>query len=671
MRDARNILVTSALPYSNGDIHLGHLLEHILTDIWVRFQRMRGHRCIYVCADDTHGTATMLAAEQRGIPAEELIDQVRREHVRDFRGFHISHDSYYSTHSKENRQHAEAIYERLVAGGYIFTRTVAQLYDPERELFLADRYVKGVCPKCGSPDQYGDNCDNCGATYEATELGHPRSTLSGATPVLEHSEHYFFDLPRFSDMLERWISGGSVQPEVGNKLAEWFRAGLKPWDISRDAPYFGFLIPGTEDKYFYVWMDAPIGYMASFQRYVDSRNDVTFEEFWDKDSDAELHHFIGKDIVNFHALFWPAVLEASGHRKPTRIHAHGFITVDGARMSKSRGTFINASTYLDHLEPEYLRYYYATKIRPSIDDMDINLDDFVQRVNADLVGKVVNIASRCAGFIHRLNDGQLGAELDDPALFDAFAGAADPIAALYEADEFGKAVREITALADRANQYLAEREPWALAKEPGHEAEIQSICSLGLNLFKVLMVYLAPILPDMTTRACAFLNLEALAWDDARRPLGAHRINPFEPLLTRIDPKDVEAMVEATRRQADGDSAPQSPSADASFIDIDDFNRVDLRVARIVAADHVDGADRLLRLTLDLGGEQRQVFAGIKAAYDPASLVGRHTVMVANLKPREMKFGTSEGMVLAAGPGGKDVFLLSPDDGATPGMEVR
>jgi methionyl-tRNA synthetase len=675
MSQARNILVTSALPYTNGDIHLGHLLEHVLTDIWVRFQRLRGNRCIYVCADDTHGTATMLAAEQRGISAEALIEQVRLEHVHDFERFGISHDNYHSTHSVENRQHVESIYARLEAGGYIFTRAVEQLYDPERELFLADRYVQGECPNCGSEDQYGDNCDDCGATYDATDLKNPRSMVSGAEPVLKSSEHYFFDLPQFTEMLKAWTTSGAVQPEVANKLAEWLKVGLKPWDISRDAPYFGFLIPGTQDKYFYVWMDAPIGYMASFQQYVDAHNDVTFDEFWDDGSSSEVHHFIGKDIVNFHALFWPAVLEASGHRKPTRIHAHGFISVDGAKMSKSRGTFINASTYLEHLDPEYLRYYYATKIRPTIDDMDINLDDFVQRVNSDLVGKVVNIASRCAGFINRLHGGELSPTIHDQALWEEFVSAADSIARLYESDEFGKAVREIMALADRANQYIADQAPWTLAKQDGTEAEVQQICSLGLNLFKVLVVYLAPILPTTARKSCAFLNLETLTWEDAKRPLGAHRINAFEPLLTRLDAKDVAAMVEASREPEpllEQEPLEREGSAlERHQIDIDDFAKVDLRVARIVAAEHVDGADKLLRLTLDLGGNQRQVLAGIKAAYTPESLVGRHAIVVANLKPRKMKFGVSEGMVLAAGPGGEDIFLLSPDEGATPGMEVR
>ncbi len=486
MSAPRKILVTSALPNANGSIHLGHLLEHIQTDIWVRFQRLRGNQCIYVCADDTHGTATMLKAEQLGIPAEELIERIRVEHESDFKRFFIAHDNFYSTHSEENRRLCEGIYTRLSEGGYIFTRDVEQLFDPDRKLFLADRFVKGECPRCGSDDQYGDNCEVCGATYDATDLKNPRSLISGATPVLASSTHYFFDLPQFSDMLKQWVFSGTLQPEVSNKLAEWLDAGLKPWDISRDAPYFGFLIPGTTDKYFYVWMDAPIGYMASFRNFADSHNEVTFDEFWRPDASTEVHHFIGKDIVNFHALFWPAVLQGSGYRKPTRVHTHGFITVDGTKMSKSRGTFINAGTYLSHLNPEYLRYYFATKLNGTVDDIDITFDDFVQRVNSDLVGKIVNIASRCAGFVNRLNGGELGTTIHDPQLWRAFTDAAPAIAAWYESGEYGKAVREITALADRANQYIAQQAPWTLAKEEGRAAEVQAICTLGINLFKVL-----------------------------------------------------------------------------------------------------------------------------------------------------------------------------------------
>ena len=699
----RRILVTSALPNANGSIHLGHLLEHIQTDIWVRFQRMRGHQCIYVCADDTHGTATMLRAEQLGVAAEEMIEQIRVEHESDFRRFLISHDNYYSTHSTENRVHCEAIYAKLKTNGYIFTRDVEQLFDPERKLFLADRFVKGECPRCGTPDQYGDNCENCGATYDATDLKNPRSTISGATPVLARSQHFFFDLPQFTDMLKKWCFSGTLQPEVANKLTEWLDSGLKPWDISRDAPYFGFVIPGTTDKYFYVWMDAPIGYMASFQNYCDARNDVSFDEFWRQESPHEVHHFIGKDIVNFHALFWPSVLHGVGVRKPPRIHTHGFITVDGTKMSKSRGTFINAGTYLKHLNPEYLRYYFATKSTGTVDDIDITFDDFVQRVNSDLVGKIVNIASRCAGFIHKSSGGSLGAQIHDRQLWQAFVDAEPSIAAWYESGDYGKAVREITALADRANQYIATHAPWALAKDPARTADVRAICTMGINLFKVLIVYLAPILPDTGRRSAKFLGLDDLAWADATRFLGEHRINAYEPLLTRIDADAVAKIVEETRadttsvtkntavavavatansakapaqpaaspNSSAAEQAPDSAHASSEPIDIDAFNRIDLRVARVVSAEHVDGADKLIRLVLDLGDSQRQVFAGIKSAYAPESLVGRLTVVVANLKPRKMRFGESQGMVLAAGPGGKDIFLLSPDAGAAPGMQVK
>ncbi len=676
----RRILVTSALPYVSGAIHLGHLLEHIQTDIWVRFQRLRGHEVIYVCADDTHGTATMLLAETRGVAPETLIESMRQEHVRDFAGFLIGHDNYYSTHSEENRHYAELIFSRLKERGLIFTREVEQLYDPEKKLFLADRFVKGQCPRCGAEDQYGDNCEACGATYDATDLKNPRSTISGATPVLEASEHYFFDLPQYAQFLRDWLASGTVQPEVANKLAEWLDAGLKPWDISRDAPYFGFLIPGTTDKYFYVWMDAPIGYMASFRNYADGHNEVSFDEFWDAgggaESHTEVHHFIGKDIVNFHALFWPAVLNGAGFRTPTRIHTHGFVTVDGTKMSKSRGTFINASTYLQHLDPEYLRYYYATKLNGTVDDIDINLDDFVQRVNADLVGKVVNIASRCAGFITKQFDGELAAGLHDEPLWQGFNDAADVIAGHFERGDIARAVREITALADQANQYIAGHAPWAMIKDSAQRDEVQAVCSQGINLFRMLMIYLKPILPRMAADAETFLNVEPLTWADLASPLTAHRINVFKPLFSRMEKKAVDALIEASTEAsgapAEQPSEPVEVEADAvETIGIEDFERVELRVARIKAAELVEGADRLLRLTLDMGASERQVFSGIRQAYAPEKLVGRLTVVVANLAPRKMRFGVSEGMVLAAGPGGEEIFLLSPDDGASPGMRVR
>jgi methionyl-tRNA synthetase len=665
---SRRILVTSALPYVNGSIHLGHLLEHIQTDIWVRFQRMREHEVIYVCADDTHGTATMLMAEERGTTPEELIETIRVEHAADFQGFLVSHDNYHSTHSEENRRYSELIFSRLNDAGLIFTDEVSQLYDPERQLFLADRFVRGECPNCGALDQPGDNCDVCSATYDATELKNPSSKLSDSVPEIRASEHYFFDLPRYADFLERWLSRDTVQPEVRNKLNEWFGDGLKPWDISRDAPYFGFLIPGTTDKYFYVWMDAPIGYMASFANYCEAHNEVSFDEFWSADSTTEVHHFIGKDIINFHCLFWPAVLDAAGFRTPTRIHSHGFITVEGTRMSKSRGTFINASTYLKFLDPEYLRYYYATKLSGTIDDMDINLDDFVQRVNSDLVGKVVNIASRCAGFINKQFDGMLATSIDNEALWSEAVGQADQMAAWYEADATSRVVREVSRLADLANQYIAENAPWQLIKEEGQRDRVQAVCSMGLNLFRVLMIYLKPILPSTAAKSEAFLATEPATWADVSAPLTDHHINRFTPLFARLERTTLDEIVEASK-EPEPEASEEDHAPDT--ISIDDFGRVELKVARIVDAATVDGADKLLKLTVDLGGEVRTVFAGIRQAYEPSSLVGELTVVVANLAPRKMRFGTSEGMVLAAGPGGRDIFLIRPDRGAEPGMIVR
>ena len=662
----RRILVTSALPYANGAIHLGHLFEHVQTDIWVRFQRMVGNQCIYVCADDAHGTATMLLAEREGVAPEALIDRLREEHARDFKRFHVSHDNYYSTHSPENEHYVGLIYNRLKDGGFTYRAKVAQLFDPERKLFLADRQVRGTCPRCGAVDQPGDNCDACGATYDATELGDPRSVLSDAKPELRESEHLFVDLPQFADFLKDWTRSGPVQPEVANKLAEWLDGGLQAWDISRDAPYFGFPIPDAPGKFFYVWMDAPIGYMASFDNLCQRSDGLAFEDFWDPQSDAEVHHFIGKDIVNFHCLFWPAVLSKSGFRTPTRFHTHGFITVDGRQMSKSRGTFINASTYLEHLDPEYLRYYFATKISARVDDMDVNLDDFVQRVNADLVGKVVNIASRCAGFIGKSFDGKLAGRLHDEQLWQEVAGAGPAIAARFEEGEVGRAVRDITALADRANRYIAEQEPWKHVKNPERRADVHGVCSLGINVFRALVVYLKPILPALAAKAEAFLQVPPLAWQDASEPLLDHRIARYAPLLTRIDRKAVDKVVAATRAEG----APPAPSEGNDTIGIEDFQKVDLRVARVVDAKHVSGADKLLELVLDLGDHQRRVFSGIRSAYDPEALKGRLTVVVANLAPRKMRFGVSEGMVLAAGPGDGDIFLVAPDAGAKPGMAV-
>lgn len=678
--EQRQILVTSALPYANGSIHLGHLVEYIQTDIWARFQKLRGHACYYVCADDAHGTPIMLRARAEGIEPEALIERVWQEHTEDFAGFAIGFDNYHSTHSEENRICATTIYERNRDAGHIARRTISQAYDPEAGMFLPDRFIKGTCPRCGAEDQYGDNCEVCGATYAPTELKNAVSAVSGATPVEKDSEHLFFKLGDFEQILKDWHKAGHVQAEVANKLNEWFEAGLNDWDISRDAPYFGFEIPDAEDKYFYVWLDAPIGYMASFRNFCD-RTGTDFDAFWNADSTAELYHFIGKDIIYFHALFWPAMLHGAGFRKPTGVYAHGFLTVDGAKMSKSRGTFIKARTYLRHLNPEYLRYYFAAKLSSRVDDLDLNLEDFAQRVNADLVGKVVNIASRCAGFIKKRFDGRLSVSLDQPALFDTFTKAGEEIAGHYEKREFGRAIREIMALADLANQYIDDKAPWVVAKQDGRDAELHAICSMGINLFRVLIGYLKPVLPIMAEQAEAFLNVEPMTWASQSEPLLDHPINKFKPLMTRVEKDKISAMIEDSKEDLANevktaappstDDSPLTKDPIADIIEFGDFAKIDLRVARIAKAEHVEGAEKLLRLTLDLGGETRNVFAGIKSAYDPAELEGRLTVMVANLAPRKMRFGVSEGMVLAAGPGGKDIFVLNPDDGAQPGMKVK
>ncbi|MCB1669831.1 MAG: methionine--tRNA ligase [Pseudomonadales bacterium] len=678
----RKILVTSALPYANSGIHLGHLMEVIQTDIWVRLQKMRGHDCVYVCADDAHGTAIMLSAEAQGIEPEQHIERINRAHQEDFAGFHIGFDNYYTTHSEENREFAETIFARLDANGHISRRKITQLYDPEKQMFLADRFIKGTCPKCRSEDQYGDNCEVCGSTYSPTELIDPRSTISGATPIEKESEHLFFRLPEFTEFLQAWTRSGTLQTQVANKLAEWLDSGLQEWDISRDAPYFGFEIPGHPGKYFYVWVDAPIGYMASFKN-LCSRSDYDFDAYWKADSDPELYHFIGKDIVNFHTLFWPSMLKSAGFRTPTAVNVHGFLTVDGKKMSKSRGTFINARTYLEHLDPEYLRYYLAAKMSDGVDDLDLNLEDFVQRVNTDLVNKFVNIASRCAGFISRGFAGQLASETAEPELIREFQLAGETIAGHFERREYSKAMREIMALADRANQYINDRQPWVLAKQNPQDPQVQAICSVGLNLFRLLVIYLKPVLPVLATKAEAFLQVDSLTWGDATTLLTGTSIGPFQPLLHRVEMDKVQAVLDATREELGQQQAaspepvatPGGPALEAE-IEIDDFFKVDLRVVRIVAAEQVAGADKLLRLELDLGHDEqgrqlsRTVFSGIKSAYDPDQLVGRLTVMVANLKPRQMKFGLSEGMVLAAGPGGKEIFLLEPDSGARPGMRV-
>ncbi|MCV6638494.1 methionine--tRNA ligase [Candidatus Albibeggiatoa sp. nov. NOAA] len=671
----RKILVTSALPYANGSIHIGHLVEYIQTDIWVRFQKMQGNECYYVCANDAHGTPIMLRAQKEGITPEELIARVHTEHNQDFQDFSVQFDNFYSTHSDENRHFSSLIYKGLQAGGHIIQKTIKQAYDPEKQMFLPDRFIQGECPRCGAKDQYGDNCEVCGATYSPTDLKNPVSALSGATPIEKESEHYFVNLADFENMLKEWTKSGSLQPEVSNKLGEWFTDGLQAWDISRDAPYFGFQIPDTENKYFYVWLDAPIGYMASFKNLCDQKG-LNFDEFWAEDSEAELYHFIGKDIIYFHALFWPAMLTGGKFRKPTSIFAHGFLTVDGYKMSKSRGTFITARCYLDHLNPEYLRYYYAAKLTPNVDDIDLNLEDFIQRVNSDLVGKVVNIASRCAGFITKRFGGMLADALPDVALYDSFIEAGAEIAQDYEARNYNKAMRGIMALADKANQYIDENKPWVIAKEEGKDAELQAICTQGLNLFRVLMSYLTPILPPMSQAAENFLNAPMVWQPEA---LLNHKIEKFKPLMKRIEQAQVDKMVDASKEDLAATqpaAAPKKPANDnppiADVIAYDDFAKVDLRIAKIVNAEHVEGADKLLQLTLDIGEENtRNVFAGIKDAYAPETLIGRYTVMVANLAPRKMRFGISEGMVLAAGPGKKDLWILSPDEGAQPGMKVK
>ncbi|MBQ0533175.1 MULTISPECIES: methionine--tRNA ligase [Providencia] len=671
---ANKLLVTCALPYANGSIHLGHILEHIQADIWVRYQRMRGKEVHFICADDAHGTPIMLKAQQLGVTPEEMIAAVNQEHQNDFAGFAISYDNYHSTHSEENKVLSELIYGKLKNNGFIKNRTISQLFDPEKGMFLPDRFVKGTCPKCKAEDQYGDNCEVCSATYSPTELINPRSVISGATPVMRDSEHFFFDLPAFSDMLQAWTRSGALQEQVANKMQEWFESGLQQWDITRDAPYFGFEIPDAPGKYFYVWLDAPIGYMGSFKNLCDKRGDLDFDEFWNKDSKTDLYHFIGKDIVYFHSLFWPAMLEGSQYRKPTNLFVHGYVTVNGAKMSKSRGTFITARSYLDHLDADCLRYYYAAKLSSRIDDIDFNLEDFVQRVNSDIVNKVVNLASRNAGFIAKRFNGKLSANLAEPELYQQFIDAANVIGEDFSNREYNKAIREIMALADIANRYVDEKAPWVVAKQEGKDQELQDICSMGINLFRVLMTYLKPVLPGLTERAEAFLNSE-LSWDAISTPLLNHSVAPFKALFNRIEMAKVDAMVEASKESIKPVQQLTGPLADDPIqetITFDDFAKIDLRIALIKQADFVEGSDKLLKLQLDIGGETRQVFSGIRSAYpDPKALEGRLTVMVANLAPRKMRFGVSEGMVMAAGPGGKDIFLLSPDSGAQPGMQVK
>ncbi|MFU8926837.1 methionine--tRNA ligase [Acinetobacter puyangensis] len=682
---ARKILVTNALPYANGPIHMGHLLGYIQADIWVRAMRAMGHDVIYVCADDAHGTAIMLRAEANGITPEQQIANVQKEHERDFAGFGISFDHYDSTHSETNKLRSEDIYIKNRDVGNIAVRPVTQLFDPEKQMFLSDRFIKGTCPKCDAEDQYGDSCEVCGTTYNATELKNPRSTLSGATPIEKSSDHYFFKLPNFSQYLQQWTrDSGRLPVSIANKLDEWFEAGLTDWDISRDAPYFGFEIPDAPNKYFYVWVDAPIGYMSSFENYIKAqRPELSFDEYWNKDSKHEVYHFIGKDIVYFHALFWPAMLEGAGYRTPTGLFVNGFLTVNGQKMSKSRGTFIKAETYLEHLNPEYLRYYFASKLSDKVEDSDLNLDDFIQKVNSDLVGKVVNIASRCAKFINKDFNNTLSENCAEPELVQSFIDARLSISKAYEDREFSAAIREIMALADRANQYIDEKKPWALAKVAGNEQQVHEVCSVGINLFRQLAVYLSPVIPKLANEVQTFLKLEQFDFASAQTILVNHQIAQFQPLMQRVDKKAVDAMVDASKDSL----AVEAPKVEkkkakaveqkvdlkvgeADTIAIDDFVKIDLRVAQVLQAEIVEGSDKLLQLTLDVGEtESRNVFSGIRSQYAPEDLMGKLVVMVANLAPRKMRFGISNGMVLCAG-NDHGLYIISPESGAKPGDKV-
>jgi len=698
----RPALVTNALPYANGPLHIGHLVGYVQADIWVRARRMAGATVHYVCADDTHGTPIMLAAEKAGTTPEAFVAGIQAGHERDFADFGVAFDNYDSTNSDRNRALTEAIYARLDAAGHVTRRSVAQLYDPVKGMFLPDRYVKGTCPRCGTVDQYGDNCEHCGATYSPTELVEPRSVVSGATPELRESEHFFFELGHFEDFLRGWLAGDVAVPGVKAKLLEWVdgEGGLRAWDISRDAPYFGFEIPGHPGKYLYVWIDAPIGYLASFQALCE-REGLGEAAFTAPGGDAEMHHFIGKDIINFHGLFWPAVLHGAGLRAPTRLHVNGYLTVDGAKMSKSRGTFVMARTYLDAgLPPEALRYYFAAKSSGGLEDIDLNLADFVARVNSDVVGKFVNLASRCAGFIGKRFDGMLAGALPEPEMYARFVAALAPVREAYEHNEPASVLRQVMALADEANRYVDERKPWVIAKQDGADAELQAVCTQGLNLFRVLAGALRPVLPAMAAQVEAFLAAPMARWGDLDAPLLAHRIQPYQPLATRIDPKQIAAMTEASKddlkpsrsASAEASDPPAAattgkpaataakPAAGATVpaeapatIGIDDFARLDLRIGKVTACEFVEGSDKLLRFELDAGElGTRQIFSGIRASYaDPAALVGRSVVFIANLAPRKMRFGLSEGMILSAGFDAGALALLDADPGAMPGMPVR
>lgn len=674
MSAKRKILATNALPYANGSLHLGHLVGTIQGDIWVRFQKMLGHDCMYICGSDSHGTPIMIQAGKMGITPDQLVQQIHHEQLQDFTDFLVEFDNYHTTHSPENKECVETIYARHLAAGNIAKRTIKQLFDPVKNMFLPDRYIKGECPNCHAKDQYGDNCEVCGATYSPTELINPYSTLSGSQPIEKESEHFFFKLQNFEDYLKQWTRDGHLPEQVANKLEEWFKDGLREWDISRDSPYFGFAIPGEKDKYFYVWLDAPVGYMASFKNLCARKNEINFSDYWENETETELCHFIGKDIIYFHALFWPAILHGAGFRTPSKIYVNGFLTVDGQKMSKSRGTFIKARTYLNNLPPEYLRYYLATKLSDRIEDLDINFDDFTQRINSDLVGKFINIASRCASFITKHFDGKLSETCREKNLYDEFSKAGDIIAKHYANLEYSHGIRQIMALADRANQYIDENKPWSLMKDPSQHQTVQDVCSMGINLFRVLMIYLKPVLPQTAKQVEQFLNIPALQWDDRNQPLLSHKIQTFQPLITRIDPKQIEAMKMAAQEDITTSTITPAPQVEAKkeeYISIDDFNKIDLRVAKVLEAESVEGADKLLRLKVDVGGETRQIFSGIKSAFQPEQLVGKHVVIVANLAPRKMRFGLSEGMVIVASNDEGNLFMVSPEEGAKSGDKVK
>lgn len=672
MSAKRKILATNALPYANGSLHLGHLVGTIQGDIWVRFQKMLGHDCMYICGSDSHGTPIMIQAGKMGITPEQLVNQIHNEQLQDFTDFLVEFANYHTTHSQENKECVETIYARHLAAGNIAKRTIKQLFDPVKNMFLPDRYIKGECPNCHAKDQYGDNCEACGATYSPTELINPYSTLSGSKPIEKESEHFFFKLQNFEDYLKQWTRGDHLQEQVTNKLEEWFKDGLREWDISRDSPYFGFPIPGEKDKYFYVWLDAPVGYMASFKHLCARKNEINFSDYWENETETELCHFIGKDIIYFHALFWPAILHGAGFRTPSKIYVNGFLTIDGQKMSKSRGTFIKARTYLNNLPPEYLRYYLATKLSDRIEDLDINFDDFTQRINSDLVGKFINIASRCASFINKHFDGKLSETCSEKNLYDEFSLAGDQIAKHYANLEYSHGIRQIMALADRANQYIDENKPWALMKDTSQHQKVHDVCSMGINLFRVLMIYLKPVLPQTAKQVEQFLNIPALQWDDKNLPLLKHTIQTFQPLITRIDHKQIEAMKMAAQQDITTSTiTPALQVETKEYISIDDFNKIDLRVAKILEAESVEGADKLLRFKVDVGGEIRQIFSGIKSAFQPEQLIGKHVVIVANLAPRKMRFGLSEGMIIVASNEEGNLFMVSAEEGATPGMKVK